>query len=153
MIHYFLIMALHSISEAHCIWNIESCCSRLDVNHRSAPPLRGAVENKQGCKTTSKTRLKGQEVAFVVLAEGERDVFPGRSGFYPAKPSCGRAGGELQRLLGERQALGAQAGVHPAELEWLWRLAAGPPALPLNGVGQQRLPRLPVGKHSVLSCL
>lgn len=92
-----------------------------------------------------------RKLPLLTSAGEEQDVYPGRGRFYPTKPSPGRPGGDVPRLLGEREALGAPEGVHPAEHQRLPAAAARPAARPVHGVGEQRLPRLSVRKHSVLS--
>lgn len=121
-----------------------SCSSRL---HRCVALFKTRRPQKRLPSLASQKK----EVAFVDSAGEKQDVYPGRGRFYPTKPSPGRQGGDASRLLGEREALGAPEGVHPAEHQRLPAAAARPAARPVHGVGEQRLPRLSVRKHNVLS--
>lgn len=99
--------------------------------------------------------LCGQEVPlFTVPAGGDQDVFPGRGRVPATKQSCGSAGRDVPGLLGERQTLAGPERVHPAEHQRLPAAAAGPAALPVHGLVQQRLSRLSVRKQNQneLSC-
>ena len=85
-----------------------------------------------------------RQEAFPCCWKRKQDVYPGRRGFYSAEPGCGGPGGDVSRLLGEREALAGPEGVHPPEQERVRARAAGPTARSVHGVGQQRLPRLQV---------